>query len=378
MAKRRGNNEGNIRQRSDHSWEASVKIGNTRRYFYGHTKKEVKDKLANIQNDIYNGTVVDQNNITVAEWMRTWIESCTAKTKQSTKARYEQDIRNHIIPALGNIQIQELTDFTIQRFLNNCKNTNKLSEKSLKNIYLVLNKSLSKAQSKGLTKVNPCSEAEIPAYEDPKKKMRPLMDKEIPTFLHLISGQPFEELYYVALFTGMRESELIGLTWDCIDFDRGTVRIYRQLKAVRGESKTYTFTTLKNKQERSFAVPQSVIQSLKKVKVRQAEWKMRYGELYSNKGNLVFTNELGNHVATRTVYKRFKAIVAKMGLPQIRFHDLRHSYATLAIQNGVDYKTISHNLGHSTVAFTMDIYADVSMTMQKDSVQKMESFIASL
>ena len=378
MAKRRGNNEGNIRQRSESFWEASVQVENSRHYLYGKTRKEVKDKLADIQNDIYNNTLIDQNDITVAEWMRTWMDCYTAKTKQSTKARYDQDIRNHITPELGHIYIQDLTDLTVQRFLNRCKDVKGLSEKSLKNIYLVLNKALAKAQSKGLIKANPCSEAEIPSYEEPKKKMRPLMDKEIPSFLRLINGDEFEELYYVALFTGIRESELIGLTWDCVDFDKGTIHLYRQLKALRGESKIYTFTTLKNKQERSFSVPSSVIQVLKKVRIKQAEWKLRYGALYHNKDNLVFTNELGQHVATRSVYNHFKAIVKKMGLSEVRFHDLRHTYATLALQNGVDYKTISNNLGHATVAFTMDVYASVSMTMQKDSVQKMDAFIASL
>ena len=150
MAKRRGNNEGNIRQRTDHSWEASIRVENDRLYVYGQSKKEVKNKLADIQNDIYNETLVVQNDITIEEWMLTWIDCYTAKTKQSTKARYEQDIRNHINPELGRIHIQDLTDLTVQRFLNRCKNIKGLSEKSLKNIYLVLNKALAKAQSKGL------------------------------------------------------------------------------------------------------------------------------------------------------------------------------------------------------------------------------------
>ena len=215
-------------------------------------------------------------------------------------------------------------------------------------------------------------------YETPKKEMRPLLDNEVPEFLRLINGHPFEEFYYVAIFTGMRESELIGLTWDCVDLDKGTIHLYRQFKALRGKSKTYTFTTLKNKQERSFSIPPSVVKALKKMKLKQAEWKLYYGTLYHNEENFVFTNEFGHHLATRTVFNRFKSIVKKMGLPEVRLHDLRHTYATLAIQNGVDYKTISNNLGHATVAFTMDVYATVTMTMQKDSASKMESFIQSL
>ena len=135
---------------------------------------------------------------------------------------------------------------------------------------------------------------------------------------------------------------------------------------------------MKNKQERTFTVPSSVIAALKKVRTKQAEWKLHYGQLYRNEDDFVFTDELGHHLATRTVYNRFKAIVTQMGLPEVRLHDLRHTYATLALQNGVDIKTVSHNLGHSTVAFTMDKYAHVTFTMQKDSAQKMESFIEAL
>ena len=110
----------------------------------------------------------------------------------------------------------------------------------------------------------------------------------------------------------------------------------------------------------------------------RAVWKLQSGALYNNTDGLVFTNKLGEHLCTHTVYMHFKKIVEKMGLPEVRFHDLRHTYATLALQNGVDIKTVSSNLGHATVAFTMDKYAHVSETMQKDSVTKMEAFIASL
>ena len=117
---------------------------------------------------------------------------------------------------------------------------------------------------------------------------------------------------------------------------------------------------------------------LKKQKLRQTEWKLQYGTAYNNDLNLVFTNPLGKHLTSVTIYNHFKVLVTKMGLPEVRFHDLRHTYATLALQNGVDVKTVSNNLGHATVAFTMDKYVHVSMTMQKDCVSKMESFIASL
>ncbi|MBR3015690.1 MAG: site-specific integrase [Clostridia bacterium] len=243
---------------------------------------------------------------------------------------------------------------------------------------LVLNKALKKAQSQGLIRQNPCGEAEIPSYDTPQKEMRPLKYAEVSRFLKQISGHPDEFFLYMALFTGMRESELIGLTWDCIDWDTSNIHLYRQLKPVKGRKDTWAFTTLKNKQSRDFIAPPSVICTLKKQKLRQTEWKLQYGTAYNNDLNLVFTNPLGKHLTSVTIYNHFKSIVTEMGLPEVRFHDLRHTYATLALQNGVDVKTVSNNLGHATVAFTMDKYVHVSMTMQKDCVSKMESFISSL
>ena len=378
MAKKRADGEGNIRKRTNHSWEASVKVDDKRRYLYGKSQKEVREKLSALQNEIYNDTLIDESDITVEEWMNTWAECYTPKAKTSTRERYKQDIRCHIIPELGKFRVQDLKMPTIQRFLNRCQQVNGLSEKSLKNIYLVLNKAMTTAQKTGLIKANPCSDAEIPAYEDPKKEMRPLKDNEVAQFLTLIKDHPFEQLFFVAMFTGMRESEIIGLTWDCIDWDKNEIHLYRQYKAVRGQSKSYAFTNLKNKQDRTFTATPSVMRALKTTKLKQAEWRLQYGSLFQNKEQFVFTNERGEHLVTYSVWRQFKQIVTKMNLPEIRFHDLRHTYATLALQNGVDVKTVSYNLGHATVAFTMDKYMHVTMNMQKESVKKMESFIASL
>ena len=323
--KRRFNGEGNIRKRSEHSWEASVAIeGGERIYLYGASQKEVKEKLQKIQSEITNGTYVPETDMTVGEWMDEWYECFTTGVKASSRARYEQDIRIHIKPGIGHINLQDLKLLHVQRFLNQCKDQKNLAQKTVKNIYLVLNKALKKAQSQGLIRQNPCGEAEIPSYDTPQKEMRPLKDAEVAQFLKQIAGHPDEFFLYMALFTGMRESELIGLTWDCIDWDTNNIHLYRQLKPVKGRKSTWAFTTLKNKQSRDFIAPPSVIRILKKQKLRQAEWRLQYGEAYDNDLNLVFTNPLGKHLTSVTIYNHFKAIVTQMGLPEVRFHDLRH------------------------------------------------------
>ena len=378
MGKRRANGEGSIRKRNDGSWEARILINGKSRSIYGRTQSDVRKKLTEVRNDLDNDEYLEPNDTTLKEWLELWQDEYLEDVKQSTADRYKSCIRIHIIPALGETRLMDLRASTIQKFLNQCKKVDGLSEKSVKNIRLVLHKALEQAIEDEQIKKNPCDRAKVPSYDDPPKEMRPLKDHEVPMFLQAIKGHQFESLFYVALFTGMRESELIGLTWDCIDFQHGTIHIYRQLRKTREKKGSYVFTSLKNKQARTFSPPQNVLDVLKKVKIRQAELRLKAGSSWSNPDDLVFTNDLGKHIATFTVYKYFKEVVTQIGLPEMRFHDLRHGYATLALQNGVDVKTVSNNLGHSTTAFTMDKYGHVTETMMKDSADKMQRFIESL
>ena len=378
MGKRRANGEGSIRKRDDGSWEARILINGKSRSIYGRTQSDVRKKLTEVRNDLDNDEYLEPNDTTLKEWLELWQDEYLEDVKQSTADRYKSCIRIHIIPALGDTRLMDLRASTIQKFLNQCKKVDGLSEKSVNNIRLVLHKALEQAIEDAQIKKNPCDRAKVPSYDDPPKEMRPLKDHEVPMFLQAIKGHQFESLFYVALFTGMRESELIGLTWDCIDFQHGTIHIYRQLRKTREKKGSYVFTSLKNKQARTFSPPQNVLDVLKKVKINQAEQRLKAGTSWSNSDDLVFTNDLGKHVATFTVYKYFKEVVTQIGLPEMRFHDLRHGYATLALQNGVDVKTVSNNLGHSTTAFTMDKYGHVTETMMKDSADKMQRFIESL
>jgi len=212
-----------------------------------------------------------------------------------------------------------------------------------------------------------------------KREIHPLKDDDVPAFLNTIAGHEYESLYRIALFTGMRQGELLGLTWDSVDFNRGTIRIHQQLQRMRKEDDhEYKLVPTKNGKERTIVLAKQVIQILRQVRSRQMEWKLRCGEIWNNDMNLVFTNSIGQHLNDRTVYRQIKMAVARIGRPEVRFHDLRHTYATLALQNGDDIKTLSANLGHATTSFTMDVYGHVSQTMQEMSASRMEKFISSL
>jgi len=185
----------------------------------------------------------------------------------------------------------------------------------------------------------------------------------------------YETMFAVDMYTGMIQSEIMGLTWDRVDFKGGTIYIDRQLIHEKKKGGVYKFGPLKNDKPRRITPPPSVMKMLGAVRIRQKEEKLRAGGAWQNPLNLVFTDALGGHFCHNTVSHNFKRIVTAIGLPDRRFHDLRHTYAVLAIQSGVDIKTVQESLGHHTAAFTLDVYGHVTENMQKEAASRMEAFI---
>lgn len=380
---RRAKGEGTIRKRaSDGVWEGRVTVGvdpATGKYVtksvYNKSQRIVREKMQELATSVSVGNYIPDPNMTVGEWLDMWLQIYARRSvKRDTLVRYEGDIRLHIKPVIGHIQLSKLTTAAAQAVVNLCVDGG-LSQKSAANCRGVLLTSLNCAVDNKLIAENPVEKTSVPVSEEPKTEMRPLKDNEVPIFLQLIHGQRFELFYIFALFTGARFSEILGLSWDCIDFEHSRITLYRQLCRPRKAGEQHYFSTLKSKQKRSFVVAQQVMNALREQRRRQAERRLIVGESWNNPYNLVFTNDLGGHLALFTVYKDFKKIVRRMGLDMVRFHDLRHTYATLSLQNGVNYKTLSHNLGHRTVAFTMDVYGHVSETMEQEAADKMTMYI---
>ena len=376
MAKRT-NGEGSIRRRPDGTWEARLIVNGKRRSVYGKTQAEVVQKLKDLKSARDDGIDLDAAKMTVAQWLDIWMQEYRSGIKDSTKATYAQDIRLHIVPDFGDIKLSRLTAAHVQRMYNQAMKRG-LSPKSIKNTHGILHKALEQAVKLGYIDRNVCNSCELPAIR--KKEMHPIMDEALGRFLEAIRTDAYGDLMFVALFTGLRESELIGLTWDCIDFDRKKIRVYRQLSKPRGAGANgqYIFTDLKNKKERTFTAMDAVFDALLRVREQQAEWKRKCGDAWSNPLDLVFTNEVGRNLCTTTVWKRFKRIAVAIGAGDSRFHDLRHSFATLSIEAGSDVKTISESLGHATTAFTMDVYGHTSEKMQQEHAQKLQAHISKL
>ena len=342
----------------------------------GKTQAEVAQKLREVTAEIGQGIFQEACKLTVGQWMTVWAQDYLNDVKPKTLESYLRQIRLHIVPALGGARLEKLTSPMIQHFYNACSKDG-LSPKSVKNIHGVLHKALQQAVAIGYLRSNPSDACTLPRIE--RKELKPLDDDAIRRFLEAVEGHPFEALYLVTLFTGMRQGEVLGLTWDCVDFARGTLLINKQLQYITGENnhRVYQLASTKNGKPRKIVPADFVMNLLRQQRARQAEWRLRAGPAWEDSG-LVFTNELGEHLAPFTVYKKFKKLVREIGLPESRFHDLRHSYAVAAIRSGDDIKTVQGNLGHATAAFTLDVYGHVTDQMKRDSADRMQKFIKSV
>ncbi|MBQ8441666.1 MAG: site-specific integrase, partial [Clostridia bacterium] len=208
-----------------------------------------------------------------------------------------------------------------------------------------------------------------------KKEIKPLTESEIAAFLEAIQeGEPLRGLFTVALFTGMREGEICGLSWDAVNFREGTITVKQQLCKEKEKGGQHYIAPTKNDKARTLTATPFVMDILKQVQQTQRADHLAMGLAWQNTFNLVFTDKTGKYIVPQTALKRFKAITTKIGRPDARFHDLRHTYAVTALQEGDDVKTVQQNLGHATASFTLDVYGHVSEKMKKESAARMQSY----
>lgn len=372
---------GTIRKRSDGRWEARYTTGidpktgkQTQKSVYGKTQKEVRQKLTEVTAEIDSGTYLEQTKDTVGEWLDTWLKTYALySVKSYTYDAYERSCNIHIKPALGRIRLSALTAPQIQQFYNSLITEKELSPKTVKNIHGVLHRALGQAVKLGMLRSNPTNVCDLPKAH--RKEIKPMEQAEITKFLQAIQGTKYGLVYQITLFTGLREGEVLGLTWDCIDFQHNALYVNKQLQKTQKVGGQYVLAPTKSGRSRMITVAPSVMDLLKKQKSQQAQMRLLVGQDWKNPWDLVFTNEFGGNLSHFTVYKTFKEIVRSIGLEQERFHDLRHSYAVVSLESGDDIKTVQTNLGHATASFTLDVYGHVSQKMRQQSADRMEQFI---
>lgn len=414
MAKKSARGSGTIRKKTItrngktyQYWEARYTAGTDpgtgkqiQRSITGKTQKEVAQKLKAATLAIDTGTYIAPNKQTVGQWLETWEATYLGGVKPRTASIYKNDISRFITPNIGAIRLDALNTHTIQALYNKLAKEGRriakhdesgkvikqggktvyeaapLSPKTIKNIHGVLHSALKQAVLNGYIHFNPADACTLPRVE--KQDLKPLDEVQIAAFLKEIRGHRFESLFLVALFTGMRQGEVLGLTWDCIDFETRTILINKQLQLHQeNDMEAYKLVSTKNGRARTITAAPFVMAQLRARRAEQAQQRLSAGPLWEA-SDLVFTDDLGHHLTKPTVYRDFKKAAAAIGRPDARFHDLRHSYAVASIRSGDDIKTVQGNLGHATAAFTLDVYGHVTDQMKQDSADRMEAFISSV
>lgn len=356
---KRGNGEGSVtRCKSDGLYMARYTVqtatGAKRRTIYGKTCGEVSEKLTKAMADRDGGLVYDAGSMTVGEYMSGWLrDSLRGTVRASTVERHEINIRVHIIPTLGRLKLKALTPANV-RGLHCEKLDEGLSSATVRKIHSTLHKALAQAVADGLL---PRNAADVKAPRPAPKEMRPLSEDEARRLLDAASASsanpngeadPFEALYVLAITTGLRRGELLALRWEDADLERGTLRVGRSLTREKGR---YLMGDTKTKKgRRRVNLTPRTVTALKAHRKRQLEERVRYAGLHEDRG-LIFATQTGAIVSPENLVKRsFKPLLKRAGLPEIRFHDLRHTCATTLLGRSVHSKLVQELPGHATVA----------------------------
>ena len=380
MAKRRANGEGNIRKRKDGRWEGRYTAGRnpaTGQAIYknvlGKTQAEVKEKLKKAIEETKGLNIAKAESYTVGQWMDVWYEYyAQIKVRPSSHKTYEGYIKNHIKPSVGSIPLPKLTTLDLQRLyqklltegrvdrLESQNQPKGLSPKTVRNINQVISSAMHLAIQQHLIAQDPTDGCALPKTEH--REMQTLSTDQLAAFLLEAKHSGVFEMYYIELATGLRRGELLGLKWEDIDFTTQTLRVRRQVGRINGEVREAPLKT-KNAY-RTISLGTDAVGILKQQREKQPS------------SAYVFPGPTGGPIAPDSVLHMLHRVLDRADLPEIRFHDLRHTFATLALQNGVDVKTVSGMLGHFSAGFTLDTYAHVTTAAQKKAAETMGVVLA--
>lgn len=386
MAKTRRNGEGTIRLREDGRWEVRISGGidfstgqPVRISKYAHTEEEAVQLLHKLSFQMGTNQM-KISNMTLGEWLDLWLEVYMQHSlKQSTYNSYDSYAKNHFKPALGSIQLEALTPRMLQQFYNFKMEREGLSPKTIRNLNLYLHKALGQAQKEGLIFTNPATGVNLPRSQRPQIEI--LTRDEQARLVQASFQHRYGVFIRLVLLTGIRLGELLGLRWEDIDFRTNMLYIRRALNRLQKQNLPENYTGPKTEiviQEpktensiRSIPLLPQLVQDLLNWRQIQENDRKAAGERYLNRGMIV-TNPLGGYIEPRTFSDYYHQILDMAGLQHFTFHALRHTFASRALEQGMDEKTLSVLLGHYSVAFTLDTYAHVLTDHKWEGISLME------
>ena len=380
MPKRRANGEGNIRKRKDGRWEGRYTVGHDPetgkaiiKNVLGKTQAEVKEKLKKAIEENVGIDYGRAKTYTVGNWLEVWYENyAKIKMRPSTYLTYHGYIENHIKPQLGKIPLNDLTTLHLQQFYKKLlaegrverieaqKQPKGLSAKTVRNIHQIISSALKLAVEQRLIARNPADGCALPKAE--RKEMQTLPVEQLTSFLREAKDSGVFALYYIDLTTGLRRGELLGLKWSDIDLEKGDLRVQRQIGRIDGKIIEMPLKTKNAYRTLPLSTDAIDVLMQQRRKTGNSEW--------------VFPSPTGGPMSPDSVLHMLHRVLKRAGLPKVRFHDLRHTFATLALQNGVDVKTVSGMLGHFSAGFTLDTYAHVTTSAKREAAKTMGNILS--
>ncbi len=378
IGKKKANGEGSVARYKDGRWCATHTFHApdgrpARRAFYGRTKAEALAKREKAIADYHNGLMVfDTENLTTAEYLDRWLDdSKRDAVRQRTLENYAYVVRVHLKPTLGNTKLKALTPARVQS-LYRSKLDSGLSARTVRLIHTVLHGALKQAVRWELVARNVTEAVAAPKPDKSRKKeIRPLDQNQADALLEEVRGDRLGALYRLAVTAGLRQGELLGLRWQDVDLGRGTLCVRQQLTRTKKHGLTFTEPKTK-KSRRSVKLTQGTVEALRAHRKRQLKEKLMMGHLWQDTG-LVFTTTAGTPLDVGNLTNHsFRPLLERAGLPKIRFHDLRHTCATLLLRRNVNPKIVQELLGHASISETMDTYSHVLPDMQGEAVAAME------
>ena len=380
MAKKRANGEGNIRKRSDGRWEGRYTAGHDpvtgkriTKNVLGKTQAEVREKLRRTIEETRGLDVARAGEYTTGQWLEVWFNDyAMLKVRPSSHQTYRGYLDHHIKPYIGNIPLTKLSSLDLQRLykkllsdgrvdrIESKKQPKGLSAKTVRNIHQIISSALKLAVEQKLIARNPAEGCALPKVE--RKEMQTLPVEQLTSFLREAKDSGVFALYYIDLTTGLRRGELLGLKWSDIDLEKGDLRVQRQIGRIDGKIIEMPLKTKNAYRTLPLSADAIDVLMQQRRKTGNSEW--------------VFPSPTGGPMSPDSVLHMLHRVLKRAGLPKVRFHDLRHTFATLALQNGVDIKTVSGMLGHFSAGFTLDTYAHVTTSAKREAAKTMGSLLS--
>ncbi len=372
MSGRRGNSEGSITKRPDGRWEARISLeGGKRKSVYAKTRQEVARRLAEMTRDRDKGLPIVGERQTVGDFLTDWLANVKPTVRYRSWERYEQYVRLHIIPTLGAVALSKLTAQHVQRLYAK-KLQEGSSPTSVSHLHTMFKFAMTQAQRLGLVQRNVVALVRPPHMLHPE--MQVLSPDQARALLDAAVGDPLEALYVLALTTGMRRGEILALKWREVNLDQAYLQVRASLQKT---PEGFVFTDPKTASgKRKVALTPMAVAALRQHWARQRAARSALGEVWQNL-DLVFPNSIGSPLQGTNLLKlSYWRLLAKAGLPRIRFHDLRHTAATLMLVQDVHPKVVAEMLGHTNISITLGTYSHVLPDMQSEATSALERLLA--